>query len=103
MQGQPPSRGNIRQSYKLDKLTPDDILHQIYCLRKWFLYLTKDEHLQKTVGKDWGMLSSVWVRTICEISCWYLYSFFFSPTSAVEVVVFFAGVISAVSQRQVQP
>jgi len=40
--------GNIRVSYKLDKLTPDDILYQIYCLSEWFLYLTKDEHLEKT-------------------------------------------------------
>ena len=45
-------------SCQLDKLTPDDILYQIYCLCKWFLYLAKDEHLQerqpKTVGKEWG-------------------------------------------------
>ena len=59
MQGQPPSRGNIRQSYKLDKLTPDDILHQIYCLRKWFLYLTKDEHLQKN---RWERLGNAFKR-----------------------------------------
>jgi hypothetical protein len=93
MQGQPPGSGNVRESYKLDKLTPDDILHQIYCLCQWFLYLTKDEHLRKnSLGKTRVCLW-VRVRTIWEISCWYLYSFFFSPTSVEEEVVFLAGVI----------
>jgi hypothetical protein len=42
------AEGNVGGSYKLDELTPDDILYQIYCLGEWFLYLTKDEHLRKT-------------------------------------------------------
>ena len=44
-------------TYELDELTLDDILYQIYRIREWFLYLTKDEHLSrtaKTVGRAWG-------------------------------------------------
>ena len=104
MQGQLLGSGNVNKSHKLDKLTSDDILYQIYCLREWFLYLTEDEHLQKkqpkTVGKTVGLVFLV--RTIWEISCWYLYSFFFSLTSAEVVVVFLAGVITAVLSRQVK-
>jgi hypothetical protein len=94
--GQPQGRGKQKGSYKLDQLAPDDILYQIYCLREWFLYLTEDEHLRKTAKIGWGKTgacSRVSIRTIWEISCWYLYSFFFSPISAEVVVVFLAGVI----------
>ena len=36
---------NEEGTYKLDQLTLDDILHQIYRLCEWFLYLAEDEHL----------------------------------------------------------
>lgn len=36
---------NEERTYKLDELTLNDILYQIYRFREWFLYLTKDEHL----------------------------------------------------------
>lgn len=54
MQGQLLGSGNVNKSHKLDKLTSDDILYQIYCLREWFLYLTEDEHLQKNSQKRLG-------------------------------------------------
>lgn len=41
-------------TYKLDELTLDDILYQIYRIREWFLYLTKDEHLSRTAKNSWG-------------------------------------------------
>jgi len=40
-------------TYKLDELTLNDILHQIYRIREWFLYLTKDEHLSRTAKNSW--------------------------------------------------
>jgi len=36
---------NEEGTYKLDELTLNDILYQIYRLREWLLYLAKDEHL----------------------------------------------------------
>jgi hypothetical protein len=36
---------NTKEAYKLDKLTPNDILYQIDRIRERFLYLPKDEHL----------------------------------------------------------
>jgi hypothetical protein len=50
-------------SYKLDELTPDDILYQIYGFREWFLYLTEDEHLQKTAKTSWGKTGLPWHLT----------------------------------------
>jgi hypothetical protein len=48
------TRGQEERIYKLDKLAPNDILYQIYRLREWFLYLTKNEHLQRTDKEKLG-------------------------------------------------
>lgn len=96
LEGQPPNawKGNEEGTYEFDKLALNDIFYQIYCLRERFLYLTKDEHLQRTANDSWTSPGLDFaLRTIWEISCWYLYSFFFSPTSAGAAVVFLAGVI----------
>ena len=97
LKSQPPNawKRNEKGTYEFDKLALNDIFYQIYCVRERFLYLTKDEHLQRTAKNSWKSLGSTdfALRTIWEISCWYLYSFFFSPTSAGVAVVFLAGVI----------
>jgi hypothetical protein len=89
------TRGNEKGTYEFDKLALNDIFYQIYCVCERFLYLTKDEHLQRTAKNSWESLGSPGLdfalRTIWEISCWYLYSFFFSSAGA--AVVFLAGVI----------
>jgi hypothetical protein len=48
------TRGQEERIYKLDKLASNDILYQIYRLREWFLYLTKNEHLQRTDKEKLG-------------------------------------------------
>jgi hypothetical protein len=34
-----------KEAHKLDKLTSDDVLHQVDGVREWFLDLTENEHL----------------------------------------------------------